>query len=190
MKKAQTSKKKSSKAESNKKLYIVSLLLVVTLSLAIIYGRSIGDTNKTDDISVTIDGNTLHPCTGNPADQCKGAPSIDFYPTGSEGASNPEYNGNGAQREIMGRITKASDKTITIKTTSGRLFAVTFPIDPINNFNVVRTDTYAAIGDMLHIDYSEQADLHSTNIRPQQIFKSSLLIKLDNPKTDPTIKKY
>lgn len=148
----------------------------------------------TNQEQTTIDGNALHPCTGNPQDECKGSPSIDFYPGGSEAATNPEFENQGEMKEIMGRITGIDGKTVSVKSSSGRTFVVQFPIDAVAEFNTSRSPNYqnikVVVGDMLHIDYSKVSGADEMTIMAKELSRSSLLLTDTNPKVDPTIKKY
>lgn len=123
-----------------------------------------------------------HPCVGNEQDTCIGAPSIDFYPGGTEDASNPDYKGDvGRGKEIMGRITAHNGKSIAVKTSSGRTFTIEFPVDPIETFNTQRSSNYqnmlVTTGDMIYAWYSEKIDQADTTVRSSQMYRSNLIIK-------------
>ncbi len=141
-----------------------------------------------------ISGNTLHPCTGNAEDECKGAPSIDFFPGGSEDAHNPEFQDTGKYKEIMGRITAIRGKEVDIKTSSGRIFTVAFPIDAVTDFNQSRSPNYqdlkVSLGDALHVDYVKALGANGPTISAQELNRSSLLLKDHNPKTTDLMEKY
>lgn len=142
-----------------------------------------------------INSNALRACDGNASDECKTAPSIDFYPGGSEGATNPKFNSSaGDFKEIMGRITTFDSFSIILSTTSGRLFTIQFPLNSIAEFNTNRSPNYQGLqvtaGDMVYVSYVEPPHLSGTTVSAEQLFKSSLILKDTNPKTNLTIEKY
>jgi len=70
---------------------------------------------------------------GNPIDQCISTPSADFWPIGSEGATNPylKYPTTSSPNEEMGRIINDASDTIQLKTSSGRIIAVDYRLIPL-----------------------------------------------------------
>jgi hypothetical protein len=155
---------------------------------------------STGTTSLNKSGTGLNPCMGNEQDECVGAPSIDFWPAGSEGASNPVYDNNSPAitKEIGGIITTSNQSVITLRTTSGRTFTVTYPEDEISWWNQTISPNHQnyqiGIGDTLDIIYNQSIDPAATDIQPSQIMRSSLAIKygLDKSKgiTDPPVERY
>jgi hypothetical protein len=149
-----------------------------------------GVTTSSDDSSGT------QPCKGNTAELCVLAPTVDFWPSGDEGASNTSYSPvEGSEtKEIGGIIVTDPGATITIQATSGRTFAIIFPADEFSWWNQVRSPNYnnyqIGTGDTLTITYSEPASDSKPIINSNQIISSSLAIKSQPSKTDPTIERY
>ncbi len=193
-------KKKSSKAKSQmtKKKLAISLLavFVIVVGLVVINSDSSSTTKSSDGVAANVPANQIpqdndnspQPCLGNTHDECKVAPSVDFYPTGSEGASNPDYTASGDQKEIMGRIQSISTKSIVIKSSSGRIFTVNFPINAASNFDSVRDDYTVEVGDMLYVAYNESPGSSSLTIEPSQLQRSVLLLNEVKVKTDAPTK--
>lgn len=144
-------------------------------------------------VAETDESGVPQPCGGNSSDDCIGSPSIDFYPSPAESASNPELKATGTHKEIMGRIVELpSDKNIVIKTSSGRTISVNFPIDAVDNFNQNISSNYqglqVGVGDMLRIDYYENTPPNIETINASQIQLSSLILKNINIKANPDAK--
>lgn len=157
------------------------------------------DKSSNTQSPAVIDGTSLYPCGNNTIDQCKGAPSIDFWPGGSEDASNPDFaaDSGDTNKEIMGRITQTDGNNLILKTSSGRLFTIAYPLDTVANFNAIRASNYnltVETGDMIIVTYAEQASQQSTTIPTTKIRRSSLLLSDEaaNPKQNPgaSNKKY
>lgn len=120
-------------------------------------------------------------CYGNAADTCDVLPAADFYPSGSEDALNPAFNSgvNDDRREIAGDITQVSGNTVTLKTTSGRVFRVKFPIDAVTWFNENRLANYpglpaVGVGSTLAVMYGQPTGHASTTLEPNQLISSQL----------------
>jgi hypothetical protein len=127
--------------------------------------------------SGTVDPNTLHACVGNLTDECIATPSIDFWPTGSEASSNPDYANIGEPKEIMGRIVSNNGNALQIKTASGRVFNIEYPINALENFNKNRAPYYklqVETGDMIYVEYRSTGS--NPTIRTSEIFKTSLIL--------------
>lgn len=105
-----------------------------------------------------VDENSLHDCKGNASDKCIATPSIDFWPGGSESASNPDLKLSDSEpNEIMGRIIDSSTNVLKLKTSSGSVISVTYPVNPVNVFNSERSSNYGFKindGDEIYVSYS------------------------------------
>jgi hypothetical protein len=127
-----------------------------------------------------VNEDVLHSCTGNPQDQCIATPSIDVWPGGSEGASNPYLNqSSGSDNEIMGRISNDTTDTLQLKTTSGRIISVAYPLNAISNFNENYASGYNLTitdGDEIYVSYMGSMKSGDT-IETSQIISSSLILK-------------
>jgi hypothetical protein len=137
-----------------------------------------------------VNENALHPCVGNPIDQCISTPSADFWPIGSEGATNPylKYPTTSSPNEEMGRIINDASDTIQLKTSSGRIIAVDYPLDPVANFNTNYAAGYdfkIGIGDEIFVNYI--GSMTNNTIRTNQIMTSTIVLK-GNAKTGPVVK--
>lgn len=131
-----------------------------------------------------------HPCAGNSGMTCISAPSIDFYPGGSEGASNPAYKGSlGDGKEIMGRISAHNGTSLVLTAANGNAFSVEFPVDPIETFNTQRSQYYQGVtvgkGDVVYVWYTEAPGQSSTTIQASQLYSSSLILKETDAKANP-----
>ncbi len=138
-----------------------------------------------------VNENVLHACTGNAVDQCIATPSIDFWPVGSEGASNPALRLYTAApiSEIMGRIVIDITNNLQLKTSSGRIVTVAYPLNTIDNFNTNYASGYgvqATKGDEIYLSYTGPMATNNT-INTDQIIRSTLIIK-NNGKLGPTEK--
>jgi hypothetical protein len=113
-------------------------------------------------------------------DQCIATPSIDFWPAGSEGASNPYLESStNTTGEIMGRIVNDSTDTLQLKTSSGRIISVVYPLNSVSNFNTNYGPNYGLdvdLGDEIYVSYSGSMTQNNT-INTNQIISSSLIIK-------------
>jgi hypothetical protein len=163
---------------------LLSLFLLLLIMVAVVWRQDYQRLHSAwpHSVGAERDLNQLQSCVANPQDQCIGAPAVDFYPRGSEAATNPDWAGYvGNLKEIMGRITKINDTSVILQTTSGRLFTVNFPIDAVTSFNQAHADStqplQVAMGDALFVRYSEASNFHDTTITSQQLFDSALLLK-------------
>ncbi len=147
-------------------------------------------------------------CHGNPQDRCSFTGSIDFFPSGGgETAQNPLFtpmppldlktlenktHDKRIMKQIAGVLTEINDKSVKIKSSSGRIFTVNFESNPAEEFNQSRTQYYnderVTLGDTIIVSYSERDDQYETTINVNQIFDADLMIEVAG-KSDP-IKKY
>jgi type II secretory pathway pseudopilin PulG len=117
-------------------------------------------------------------CNGNPADTCVMAPTVDFWPSGSEDSSNHDYAAPAGSviKEIGGKLVSSTDNTLTLSTTSGRTFRITYPLDSIAWWNDKRSPHYqnykVGTGDTFMVMYGEPPATSSTDIGPKQIHSS------------------
>lgn len=126
-----------------------------------------------------VNENVLHACVGNLTDQRIVTPSIDFWPGGSERASNPYLVSSVTSlNEIMGRITNDIGNDLELRTTSGHTITVTYPLNALSNYN----DNYAPhegvnidTGDMIYVSYDGK--IQNYTIATDQIISSSLILK-------------
>jgi hypothetical protein len=143
-----------------------------------------------------VNGSGPQDCMNNKPERCVLAPTVDLYPSPGESMENPEYktDENSTMKEIGGVMQRFSGKTVTIKTTSGKLYSITFPIDVITWWNQERSPDYDGYqlsnGEIITVMYLEPLNEHSTEIKPSQIFGSRFAID-PKPKSDTSpIKRY
>ncbi|PID31713.1 hypothetical protein CR970_04345 [Candidatus Saccharibacteria bacterium] len=129
--------------------------------------------------------NATAPCIGNEQDFCITGPTVDLYPAGSEGAVNPELQqaDNAGWLSIGGVVTDARGNTISLHTTSGRAFTVTFPVEIRSWWNTNIGPNYQGlafgVGDTVRVDYVAVGDRLPVAIGPDQILGSALAIDLE-----------
>jgi len=188
----------------SKKPYLILAIATAVLTMAglVVWGsrsaRLVGPTQAgtqaevaTPTASVSdkeLEAEPLRPgpdsCQGNRGEICIGVPSVDLWPTGSEDASNPELstNSNDSMKNIEGRIQSIDGKQIVIKSSSGRLFTINFPIDAVAHFNTTRSRHYnnikVAKNDMLFVTYFEPSSKKSLDIPVTKLQGADLLIKV------------
>ena len=99
------------------------------------------------------------PCMNNTQDSCVQTAAIDIYEDysgGIQGFDDPA-NSTKEYREIQGIMTEHNGATVTIKSSSGRIFTMTTPSDIITNFNQNRSAEYNGVtiapGDLLMVRY-------------------------------------
>lgn len=173
--------------------------VVFVLGLAILFGINAFRHASTEQQTVETPrtpsrydraGSGPVPCHGNEADDCIFAPSVDFWPAGSEGATNPVLvrSESAEGKEIGGVITASNQNVITIRTTSGKTFTITYPEDEISWWNQNISSNYdnyqVGIGDTLAITYLEAKAESSNNIQTSQIIRSNFAIKQVSSKAD------
>lgn len=128
------------------------------------------------------------PCLGNEQDSCVQAARIDLFGP-LAGRPTPSVT---AIRDIQGIITKHEGTSLTIKSSSGRLFTMTTSSDVIREFNETRSGVYnnvtVDVGDMLSIQYLEDIHSHAIILNPSQINHIALTLTMIQ-KSDP-LKKY
>lgn len=143
-----------------------------------------------------INGNGPQICLNNQPERCILSPSVDLYPSPAESMHNPDYkpNDNVAMKEIGGVLVGSSGNTITIKSTTGKLYNVTFPVDVISWWSEVRSQYYDGYklsnGDIIMVMYLEPLTEHSTDIKPSQIFSSRFAIDPQTKTDTGPIQRY
>jgi len=89
-------------------------------------------------------------------------------------------------------LTEIGEKSIKIKTSSGRVFTINFDSDPVSEFNRDRAQYYnnklVGLGDTILVTYTELSNQHATTIATDKIFNAVVMLEVVN-KTDP-VKKY
>jgi hypothetical protein len=88
----------------------------------------------------------------------------------------------------MGRIINDASDTIQLKTSSGRIIAVDYPLNPVTNFNTNYAAGYdfnIGIGDEIFVNYI--GSMTNNTIRTNQIMTSTIVLK-GNAKTGPVVK--
>lgn len=178
--------------------FSTSLIIILIAFVALFGWYSVNRHNADQKITKTDSkftkaGTGPRPCLGNTEDSCVFAPSVDLYPNGIDGpGSNPELRtqSDDMEKEIGGIISAHSGKSITIKTTSGILFDITFPIDAISAWNNQNKDAnyIISVGDTVALYYAEPANLHSHAISSSQIKESVLAIH--ESKSEDKIERY
>lgn len=143
-----------------------------------------------------VNGSGPQDCMNNKPERCVLAPSVDLYPSPGESMENPDYKTDekSTMKEIGGVLQSHSGKSITIKSTSGKLYNITFPIDVITWWNKERSPNYdgyqLSSGEIITVMYLEPLNEHSTDIKSSQIFGSRFAIE-PKPKSDTSpIKRY
>lgn len=143
-----------------------------------------------------VNGTGPQDCMNNPPERCVLAPTIDLYPSPGESMQNPEYQSDekSAMKEIGGVLEAYAENTITIKTTTGKRYAVTFPIDVISWWNQYRSQDYDGYqlsnGEIITVMYLEPLTERSTNISASQIFSSRFAIEPVSKSDTSPIKRY
>lgn len=104
-------------------------------------------------------------CTGNPNDSCIQTQWVDIY-TSSAVRS-------GERRTVQGVITRHDGNTLTMQSSSGRIFTIATPSNIIDNFNTNKSSLYNNVniseGDLLQASYySDGASLTARNIESIQ----------------------
>lgn len=143
-----------------------------------------------------VNGNGPLECMNNKPELCVLSPSVDLYPSPGESMQNPEYkpNDNTTMKEIGGVLVGNSGNTITIKSTTGKLYNITFPVDVISWWSEVRSQHYDGYkisnGEIITVMYLEPLTEHSTEIGPSQIFSSGFAIDPQDKSDTSPIKRY
>jgi hypothetical protein len=135
-------------------------------------------------------------CMGNPGERCPHTPSIDVYPTGSEGAQNPhlQQRPDSDFREISGTITTLRDDTLTLKTRKGTLYTVTVGDAGFKVYNrdyaSAHTDLDATlkIGSNVYVHYTQPKNADPTKITKDQVWRMVLQLEGYSPKKN--LKQY
>lgn len=154
-----------------------SLMILIALYLSVIL--FLDPPKRLTTIAVTP-GKPV-PCIGNAPDVCISVPSIDLYPAGSEGSTNPELVKleDGRWRTIGGTVSSINGKRLELATSSGRIFTVNFPVEIESwwNQNIGPSHKYTfGVGDTITVSYVEPRNQHSTTINADQIGSSSITL--------------
>lgn len=136
---------------------------------------------------------TMQPCMNNEEIQCAGPPSIDFWPSGSEDASNHSYDrSSGSIKEVGGKITAINGNIVSLQATDNQIYEILFPVNAVEEWNTNRSPNYknykVGVGDTLNIRYGESRQSNRT-IQPSQILTSSLAIRMIGG-ADGTIERF
>ena len=163
------------------------------------------------DPNLTNSVTRIRTCDGNPEDRCSFTGSIDLFPSGGDEANsiNPAFKQNPKScmtsdfdksndpncrwsKVIAGVLTEINEKSVKIKSSSGRIFTVNFGSDPVGEFNKSRAQNYdnkqIMLGDTIVVNYAEADNKHTTTIENNQIFDADLVIEFST-KSRPA-KKY
>lgn len=118
--------------------------------------------------------------------------TIDLWPSGESAtrqvAQKPSQN-ESQPSEIMGRLVSDTGTALQLKTTSGRIVSVSYPLDVVNDFNTNRSKGYGFTinnGDAIYVSYF--GAMHSGNTITAAQIVQSLLLMSGNPKTGPMSK--
>lgn len=154
-----------------------SLAILIALYLCVIF--TLNPPRQLTTTAVTP-GKAM-PCFGNPPDVCIGVPSIDLYPAGSEGATNPELvkPKDSQWRDIGGTVSSIDGKSLRFITSSGRNFTIIFPVEIESwwNQNIGPGHKYTfGVGDTITVSYIESMRQRSTTINANQIGSSSITL--------------
>lgn len=128
-------------------------------------------------------------CIGNSNESCINSASIDVYPRNNEDVSIKTVNES--LYRIQGELISNDGASFELKSSSGAIYKVTAPLDIISRFNSDNSADYntsITIGDIISVQYFQNANDDHKTIQPQQIHSINLLIELTN-KTDD-FKKY
>ncbi|MCA9346663.1 hypothetical protein KC960_04180 [Candidatus Saccharibacteria bacterium] len=91
-------------------------------------------------------------------------------------------------KNIGGEISTINGNKVGIVTKSNRHFDISFPIEAVAWWNSERSPNYngfkVGIGDVITVWYREENAKSSTDITPDQIYRSSIAIKAFNSKED------
>lgn len=136
-------------------------------------------------------------CDGNPGEYCPGTPSIDVFPReGGEGASNHAFvqNPDGTFRMISGKVTTLHAGSLTLTSSSGKLYTITTPGNDFNAYNTTYAPAYTEmdatlkIGSTVMVTYVQAPGADPQTITPDQIQRVAL--QLDGSFPKKSVKQY
>lgn len=137
---------------------------------------------------------TRSACRENPSLTCLKASNINHVTliVTRGGYSPGRYDGT-PQRELQGRVKEYTDTTIILEASGGKLYTIQTPWNVVQKYNTSTVYGLATLdsiysktnpedlkikaGDMLEINYSEQANVYSTNISWDQLGTVQLMVE-------------
>ena len=137
---------------------------------------------------------TRSACRENPSLTCLKASNINHVTLiVTRGGYNPETFDGTPQRELQGQVKEYTDTSITLDVGGGKLYTIHTPRNIIQKYNASTVYGLAALdtiysktnpeelkiktGDILEINYSEQAGIYSTDILWERLGVISLMVE-------------